>query len=756
MRGLKKTLSMILAMAMMLSVFAGLASIDSYAALDDVTVTKEANPVAGQLNTWDVQVTIQAEVAQAGEDFDLPDGVYTDDIATGFALQGTPTFSNTEDGSLGEATDTADIVWNVPTLKGAAQIDGTFFAQETLNYRVTVGTDLPNIGTGGLAGLNVEANTKLVYTFNADDKEVIPANYPMVTPTVIDLTKIIADDNTTPDPDNRTFTVELTGPEGFTPMTHTFELNATPENTRVFLTPVGPTGTYTFTETAVNGTPAGLDDLTDYDITYSYYTAWPAATAVVDSNEIAINSNAYYVATVTNDLIEEGELTITKDTNYNPVDLPDQEFTFYVAGPNFYNESFTLTKGGSKTLTGLPYGTYKITEAVPKNFNVTAPADHPVSVTLDANNDEETVAFYNEYTSPEAPIKVEKIWTNGGPTNKPDVQIQVYRESAGEAKTAVGAPITLKFPETVDMKDYPVTDAAGNPYTYSVVEITALPNYSTSYSKAFDFISFFKVFENGNLRMITPPWGDIVDNDDDWFDKIDVLQVYNRYNDMNTDDPIFPIKQSGDHIKFIVGYPDDSVRPEGQLTRAEAATMFAKLLADELNETIPNVTSTGFTDSEDAWYTNFVAYMKDKNIISGYEDGSFKPNQTITRAEFATMVAKLANKSGIPTSFIDTEGHWAQSYLEEVYAAAIVSGDPDGSFRPDDNIKRVEAASILNRVFNRAINEAGLGTFASSIETFTDLSKTYWGYYIMVEATNGHTYDRPVGTVMEKWLSLIK
>lgn len=220
-------------------------------------------------------------------------------------------------------------------------------------------------------------------------------------------------------------------------------------------------------------------------------------------------------------------------------------------------------------------------------------------------------------------------------------------------------------------------------------------------------------------------------------------------------DPYFPVEWSGEHQPYIVGYPDSTVRPEGELTRAEAATMFAKLLATKTGETVANAGATGFTDSEDAWYTDYVAYMKDKNIISGFPDGSFQPNRMITRAEFATMVAKLSGRVHNPLPFIDTEGHWAQRYLEQVHGAALVSGDPNGEFRPNDNIKRVEASSIMNRVFNRAVNQEGLAALESDIKAFKDLDKKHWGYYIMVEATNGHRFERQGQTVYEKWTQLI-
>lgn len=229
----------------------------------------------------------------------------------------------------------------------------------------------------------------------------------------------------------------------------------------------------------------------------------------------------------------------------------------------------------------------------------------------------------------------------------------------------------------------------------------------------------------------------------------------------NNRDPInpFPVKDTGEHYAYIVGYPGNIVKPDGSLTRAEAATMFAKLLAYETGDKIANATSTGFSDSEDTWYTDFVKYVADKGVMKGYPDGSFGPERQITRAELVTMIANFENVTLNATPFTDIDGHWAKTFIEEVYTSGKISGDlaPDGSrvFRPDDNIKRVEAASIFNAFYNRRVDEAGVGTL--EVKAFEDLNKAHWGYYTMVEATNNHKFERKeAGKIMEVWKSLFE
>lgn len=229
----------------------------------------------------------------------------------------------------------------------------------------------------------------------------------------------------------------------------------------------------------------------------------------------------------------------------------------------------------------------------------------------------------------------------------------------------------------------------------------------------------------------------------------------------NNRDPInpFPVKDTGEHYAYIVGYPGNIVKPDGSLTRAEAATMFAKLLAYETGDKIANATSTGFSDSEDTWYTDFVKYVADKGVMKGYPDGSFGPERQITRAELVTMIANFENVTLNATPFTDIDGHWAKTFIEEVYTSGKISGDlaPDGSrvFRPDDNIKRVEAASIFNAFYNRRVDEAGVGSL--DVKAFEDLNKAHWGYYTMVEATNNHKFERKeAGKIMEVWKSLFE
>lgn len=217
---------------------------------------------------------------------------------------------------------------------------------------------------------------------------------------------------------------------------------------------------------------------------------------------------------------------------------------------------------------------------------------------------------------------------------------------------------------------------------------------------------------------------------------------------------------TGIHTAYMAGYPDHSIKPELSMTRAEAVTMLAKLIANARGEAIPDAATTGFADSQTAWYTNFIAYIKDKNIISGYEDGSFLPDRQITRAEFATILTKYKNNTASSKHpFEDIAGHWAEGHISAAYQSDMVKGDVrDGRtvFRPDDEIKRVEAVVMLNKAFDRESDLANMQRFF--LAPFVDLrDSSYWGYVHIMEAAVTHEFSRTEsGKRPERWMKVLQ
>ena len=209
------------------------------------------------------------------------------------------------------------------------------------------------------------------------------------------------------------------------------------------------------------------------------------------------------------------------------------------------------------------------------------------------------------------------------------------------------------------------------------------------------------------------------------------------------------------HKAYIFGYPDGTVRPNGEITRAEAAAMLARLLEIE---SIGSAEAPMFPDTPSAWYNKAINAVVQRGIMKGYPDGTFKPNEPITRAEFTQMISTIDNKPYGTAPFADVIGHWAERPIGSEYQAGRIAGYPDGTFRPDNHITRCEAAVILNKIFERNFDNMSLLKCKNPqmIKYFTDLYNDFWGYNEMVEATNTHEYIRRTkGRVEENWL-LIK
>ena len=189
---------------------------------------------------------------------------------------------------------------------------------------------------------------------------------------------------------------------------------------------------------------------------------------------------------------------------------------------------------------------------------------------------------------------------------------------------------------------------------------------------------------------------------------------------------------------YIAGYPDGTFKPGREVTRAEAVRMFVKLVNNGAE--LPKNPTTKFKDANNKWYSDEINYAVSKGFIKGYSDGTFKPNQTITRAEFAQMISVFV-KDGYPGSsnFKDVKGHWASDAINELYGNKNIKGFPDGTFKPNQKLTRAEAVTILNSVFGRNTKSTSFANVSESgLKKFSDVSKSHWAYYEILDASNGH------------------
>lgn len=199
-----------------------------------------------------------------------------------------------------------------------------------------------------------------------------------------------------------------------------------------------------------------------------------------------------------------------------------------------------------------------------------------------------------------------------------------------------------------------------------------------------------------------------------------------------------------DHFGYLIGYEDGSVRPDGGITRAETATIFFRLLTDEAREAYWCETNPYSDVNAGDWFNNAVSTLSNMGILGGYEDGSFRPNAGITRAEFAKIAVsffELGEVSG-GSSFADVvPGAWYASYVSAAVQLGLVEGYEGGVFRPEAGITRAEAATIINRTLGRDPVKEGLLP-RSEMNIWPDNPENAWFYAQMQEATNSHEYTR--------------
>ena len=208
------------------------------------------------------------------------------------------------------------------------------------------------------------------------------------------------------------------------------------------------------------------------------------------------------------------------------------------------------------------------------------------------------------------------------------------------------------------------------------------------------------------------------------------------------------------HIAYVSGYPDGTVRPGANITRAETAQMLYRLLTSDAQSRYATK-SNSFSDvAADAWYCESVSTLSGMGIITGYPDGTFRPNEKITRAEFATLLSRFTEAKPAGTaSFSDTASHWARAAIETASANGWVTGYPDGTFRPNNSITRAEAMTMINRMLGRLPETSG--DLLSGMTVFSDNSDTTQWYYLHVqEATNSHSYTMKADGIHETWTKL--
>lgn len=209
--------------------------------------------------------------------------------------------------------------------------------------------------------------------------------------------------------------------------------------------------------------------------------------------------------------------------------------------------------------------------------------------------------------------------------------------------------------------------------------------------------------------------------------------------------------EKGIHYIYIYGYEDKTIRPEGKLTRAEAVAMLLRLVGADLS----NKSKLDFVDTPSAWYNGALnAAMKKKLLIA--DGNKLRPNEPITRGEFAYALSKMDSMNDAKAPYRDIRGHVFEDAINQEYGNGRIKGYPDGTFKPDNNLTRAEAATLLNNFARRRVTQAGLVKVKDKVKVFPDIDESHWAYYEIVEAGHTHRYERPSHTLDETWVEILE
>ena len=217
-----------------------------------------------------------------------------------------------------------------------------------------------------------------------------------------------------------------------------------------------------------------------------------------------------------------------------------------------------------------------------------------------------------------------------------------------------------------------------------------------------------------------------------------------------------PLLNIDDHYAYMKGYPDKTFGPDKPMTRAEVTMMFARLLKERPVKGRKYIMP--YKDiKENDWYAYAVTFMSEKKLVSGYPDGTFKPNKPITRAEFASIASRFDKLATINADlkFSDVrKSHWAYKVIGSAEAKGWIMGYPDGTFKPEKNITRAEVVSLTNRILNRYVDLDFVKAHVQELAPMIDMYYSHWAYGPVVEAMNGHDYERLFDRKSEKWIIL--
>ena len=207
-----------------------------------------------------------------------------------------------------------------------------------------------------------------------------------------------------------------------------------------------------------------------------------------------------------------------------------------------------------------------------------------------------------------------------------------------------------------------------------------------------------------------------------------------------------------DHFNYIIGTPEGLSLPTANVTRAEVATIFFRLMTDDARAKFDSLDNNFSDVAKGKWYNRAISTLAKAGIIKGDPAGTYRPGDPITRAEMAAIIARFGDFKEGGKTFSDISGHWAQKYIELAASNGWINGNPDGTFKPNNNITRAETVAMINRVLDRQTESNDDLLPVSQMTNWSDnMDTAKWYYRDMQEATNNHKAERVGDSIYEKW-----
>lgn len=476
----------------------------------------------------------------------------------------------------------------------------------------------------------------------------------------------------------------------------------------------------TYTITVQN---TGDQDLTNVIVTDTKWSNGTKITVSGVNNPVTLTGNSYTIGSLT----EKAIVTITYTYTVTEADVTAGEVTNNVSvtsdkTPGVESDGTKTKVVGNYTIEASsgangsidPVGSVKVAAGADKTFTITADAGYHIS---DVTVDGVSKGAVSSYT-------FENVQTN-------------HTIHATFAKNSTPTSYTLYYhPNFGGYKPFYQSSSTRNVTVKEYDDVGRLPERD-----GYVFVSWNTEPDGSGTRYMPGDTFHINGSSDN---------LYAQWQKDKTgpdDSGVSNWLETDEHRAYLTGYPDSTFRADRNMTRAEVAQMFYALLLDK------NVTITkSFSDvPDDAWYATAVKTLASLGMMDGYPDGTFRPDEPITRAEFATVGLAFAyDPLDASCSYYDVGANaWYYTYVAQATTYGWIGGYPDNTFRPGNNITRVEVCVIVNNMLGRDADERYIDRHEDELVHFVDLSDSYWGYYTIMESTNTHEYTGSFTN--EKW-----